>query len=360
MLIGLEDRGVLTKPKFAKGCEECFAGKKTVIFITGLCDDSCYYCPVNREKLYHDVMYANERRVRTIEEILYEIERSGSKSASITGGDPLIVPERTLHLIENLKSTYGPNFHIHLYTSGRYATPSLLRRLERAGLDEIRFHPTIKGLEKRIETAKKETSMSVGAEVPAIPGHEQQLLRLAIYLDGIKADFLNINEMEISESNSIFLLSKGFKPGPDGVAVRGSRETAFNVMRKAVELGLSLPIHFCPASFKEKIQTRNRYYRTIMADKRVYEEQTPYNTLIYGELDIESKQCANIISRLVDEGILYPGSHAREERAVFYYRVEDAKTIYEETRSCKPRLFIVESHPTMPRRTINRFPYHLI
>ena len=117
-ILGDVDRGLYSKPWMPRGCELCYPGLKAVIFVTGLCDDWCYYCPVSRERLGKDVFRVNERNVSSIREAVNEIERSGARGASITGGDPLLRPSRTLEIIRVLKEVFGRRFHIHLYTSG--------------------------------------------------------------------------------------------------------------------------------------------------------------------------------------------------------------------------------------------------
>ena len=46
----------------ALDCELCYAGLKAVIFITGVCDENCYYCPVDRDRFGRSVIYVNDER----------------------------------------------------------------------------------------------------------------------------------------------------------------------------------------------------------------------------------------------------------------------------------------------------------
>ncbi len=347
-MLGSPNRAILSKPYLAPGCQLCFQGAKAVIFVTGLCGDKCYYCPVSKDKLYHDVFYVNETKVSTIAEAIQEIQRTGATSASLTGGDPLARLDRTINLITELKRTFGPNFHIHLYTSGRYVTSNVLKKLDDAGLDEIRFHPTVPGLERRIALAKKLTSMTVGAEVPAIPGEEENLLKLALYLEKIRADFMNINELEVSESNYNDLLLRGFKPAPNGVVVKGSKEAAIYVIEEAEKLGLNLPIHFCPATFKDNIQTRNRFRLTIENDIRLYEVDTGKGTIKFGEavLTIECK--GKVIEELEKTGYLFRRNHR------FLFHPEDIDILKKELDHCIKEAWIVEAHPTSDRFVLNK------
>lgn len=71
---------------FTVGCKHCVAGRKTVLFITGHCPRHCFYCPVSDHKMYHDVQYANERPITTVEELIEEINTCQSTGIGITGG----------------------------------------------------------------------------------------------------------------------------------------------------------------------------------------------------------------------------------------------------------------------------------
>ncbi|MEM0044429.1 MAG: radical SAM protein [Sulfolobales archaeon] len=246
------------------GCELCVEGDKTVIFITGVCHDNCFYCPISVGRMGWDSIYVDEERVEDLEDVISYIEIVGGRGASITGGDPLIVIDKTSYIIRRLKESFGERFHIHLYTSGRYADLGSLKILERAGLDEIRFHPVDRRYLERIRTAVRETSMSVGAEIPVIPGDEDRIRDLILYLESIGAEFINLNELEVSERNKEALMFRGFRISSDGISVEGSRETAYKILRWARDQGLRIRVHFCSSKLKDAIQTMRRYRRIAM------------------------------------------------------------------------------------------------
>lgn len=281
MLLGEETRALLSKPKMAQGCNLCFAGAKAVIFITGLCDDNCYYCPVSRERLGHDVFYVNETPVSSIEEAVLEVMRSGGTGASITGGDPLTRYDRVIEVIEQLKENLGGRFHIHLYTSGRYATREVLVGLDNAGLDEIRFHPTIEKLVGRVGLAKKYTSMDVGVEIPVSPNLLEWAKRIMIETDRQGVDFINLNEMEFVAPNASALMQRGLREDPSRpFTVKGAYKAAVELVKWAAD-NIRAPVHFCPASFKDAIQTRNRLLRTAHIDRRWNETVTANGTVVF-------------------------------------------------------------------------------
>ncbi len=282
-LVGTPVKGLYSRPEPAAGCSLCYAGVKAVIFVTGLCDDSCFYCPVGRDRLGHDVFYVNEEKVEGVEELVVEVQRIGAQGASITGGDPLIALDRVVEVVKALKDAMGPSFHIHLYTSGRYATIEALRALDRAGLDEIRFHPTVDGFEDRIRLAVVHTGMDVGVEIPIAPRIVEWAKKVILAAWRSGAKFVNLNEMEFVEPNARGLLSRGYRESRDRpFTVEGSYEAALEVLEWA-RMNTGIPVHFCPASFKDSIQTRNRLRRAASLDRAWYERETGEGTLEWVE-----------------------------------------------------------------------------
>ncbi len=243
----------------SKGCKLCVKGRKLVLFATGLCSRNCYYCPLSEQKKNKDVIFANERPVHSDKEIIEEARISEARGASITGGDPLIVFERTLRYIKLLKKTFGRKFHIHLYAPTELVTEDKLEKLHKAGLDEIRFHPGLCNQKfwNKIDLALK-FDWDVGIEIPAIPGLEQQTKKLIDYADE-KVKFLNVNELEISDTNANNLLEKGFVP-KDRISygVMGSEELAIKLLKYCTAEKANFSVHYCTAKLKDKVQLGNR------------------------------------------------------------------------------------------------------
>ena len=121
--------------ELARGCQMCVRGRSLVLFITGICPLSCYFCPLSEKKYHKDVIYANERPITDLKDIIEEARLSGARACGITGGDPLAKLERTIRAIKLLKKAFK-NFYIHLYTPLELVTPEKIRALEEAGLDE--------------------------------------------------------------------------------------------------------------------------------------------------------------------------------------------------------------------------------
>ncbi len=255
-------------------------GLKTVVFATGLCNQRCYYCPISLERKGRDVMYANEEPIDSLAEIIEEVLRNNSLGASITGGEPLLVLDRVVRTISSLKKFYGDNFHVHLYTNGALASLDALKRLEKAGLDEIRFHPRTKEAFDNLRAACRELAIDVGVEVPAIPGEENWLMKVIDEAADAGVSFININELEVSEANIDALTLRGLEL--EGAVVKQSLELALSLARYAEERGV--PVHVCTAKAKDFIQMRLRLRRKAKNIALPYEEVSVDGTLLFVEL----------------------------------------------------------------------------
>ncbi|HEV2429822.1 MAG TPA: radical SAM protein, partial [Thermoplasmata archaeon] len=276
----------------SKACTQCSEGKKMVLFVSGLCRFRCFYCPVSERRNQHDETYANERLVRTDEDVLDEARSIGAEGTGITGGDPLGVFDRTLHYVELLKRTFGPSHHIHLYT--HEPNQAKLERLARAGLDEFRLHiphylwgPLTSDGRSYREVLERAPSWGIrrGVEIPVLPEKEAELARLLKALDGIGVDFVNLNELEFSETNEAKLYDRSYTLDPrGGWGVRGSREVAERVVRSS---RLSVPVHYCSSRFKDGVQLKQRLLRRIERTAPPFAESTGEGTILLGIVEAQ-------------------------------------------------------------------------
>ncbi len=274
-------------------CAQCAEGAKMVLFVTGLCRFRCFYCPVSERRNQIDVTYANERVVRSDADVLDEARAMGAEGTGITGGDPLGVFDRTLHYVELLKGEFGSGHNIHLYT--HEPNPEKLRRLGEAGLDEFRLHiphylwgplAADGGAYRAVLEAAPDWGLRRGVEIPVLPGKEKELRRLLTSLEGIGVDFVNLNELEFSETNEDHLHERGFKLTPrGGWGVDGSREIAERVVR---ETRGRLPVHYCSSGFKDGVQLRKRLERRLARTAPPYARATGDGTLELGIVDLSS------------------------------------------------------------------------
>lgn len=276
-----------------EGCKYCLLGAKAVIFITGKCLDNCWYCPISKEKLGKDVIFVNERRVRSLNDIVDEIYRINGLGASITGGDPILVLDRTYNVVSMLKNEFGKEFHIHLYTSGRFIDNGALEVLESSGLDEIRFHTYSTDLVDRLKLAL-DYNMDVGVELPLIPlkQYMEYLKKIIHILDDMHVKFLNLNEFEVSETNIQNVILHGLIPR--GITVEDIKKKALEFMQWAAKNTKRIAIHYCTVEFKDNIQFRLRMIRKAVNTMGIHEIPTKDGTLISIEV-IEYKKLSQYI-----------------------------------------------------------------
>lgn len=348
-----------------RGCELCAKGSKAVVFVTGLCDHDCYYCPLSSERRGRDGVFVNEERVKDLNDVVSYVSRLGATSASITGGEPLVKLERALKVIRLLKTAFGSEFHIHMYTNGKLATKEVLESLDAAGLDELRFHPVDGSVLRKVELAVERTSMSVGAEIPAIPGSYRHIVRLASQLEEMGAEFLNLNELEVTETNYYELMAKGFRVDSSCPYVAdGSYETALRAASWASKNLKTLKVHVCPAAFKDAVQTRARLLRQARVVRKPYEIVSEHGLL--KRVEIVLKNAAEELAERVYKVNIYADlCHVRAGREVRICTAPELRAITavldtlraESVNACE--IVATERYPTLSREitvTESRLP----
>ena len=314
------------------GCVLCKTGAKMVLFVTGRCNRSCWYCPLSRKRKGKDVVYANEHRVRHPGRILKIAESMSALGTGITGGEPFLVPDRVEEYATILKDHFGRGHHIHLYT----ATAPSDGELERfSGLiDEIRFHPPhenwqeIAGSEF-VAAAKKarKIGFKTGFEVPALPGIGY--LRTALP----HLDFLNINELEWGETNADEMRRRGYTLA-DNIhnAVAGAQAWAEPLLNDP-------KVHWCSSAFKDSVQLRERLKRIARNTARAFEEITDDGTVVYGVVEPsggEWERCRKCCSEEIGAG----------QFADFGDRIETAWWLLAKVKDNLPgRKYVVERYP---------------
>ncbi|MDP2766840.1 MAG: radical SAM protein [Candidatus Methanoperedens sp.] len=291
-----------------QGCRLCYMGAKMVLFVTGLCRKNCFYCPVSNVRQGKDLIFANERPVKRDEDIIEEAVSMDALGTGITGGEPLLRLRRVIHYIKLLKNQFGGSHHIHLYTA-LAPGKAVLESLREAGLDELRFHPphnlwadktpyttpylntgnkgaNITPYRKSLLTAH-ELGLSTGIEIPSIASDFSGILSLLDEVGG----FLNLNELEFSETNSDRLKKRGFAAVDDvSSAALGSKEVAESLTGSR--------LHFCSSRFKDAVQLRERFKRIAKKVSRDFDEITDDGTLVYGVIEGD---CLDILKETAED-----------------------------------------------------------
>lgn len=334
---------------FPKGCRLCVTGEKSVLFVTGLCSQNCYYCSLSDNKKNKDSIIINEWETKDEKDIITEIKLCSSKGAGITGGDPLLFVDKTVHLIKLLKNTFGKNFHLHLYTPLKLVNRERLKKLYDAGLDEIRFHPDVDSasLWKNLEFAK-EYDWDIGVEIPALPNKLNETKKLIDFLKG-KIQFLNINELELSDNNFQRFEGLNYAPKNDtSYAIAGSLNLAKDIAEYAHNLGIK-NVHVCTATLKDKYQLRQRILRRAKNSKKPFDHMTSEGMLIRGAIYLESAKLSSInVINLLKTEFSVPSNLLEYDikRDRILTRIDVVEKLVKELKKRKLKPAIVEEYPT--------------
>jgi pyruvate formate-lyase activating enzyme-like uncharacterized protein len=335
-----------------RGCKLCIRGAKLVLFLTGLCTRDCYYCPLSEKRGGRDVVYANERPVKSTRDIVEEAKLMDALGTGITGGDPSLRFMRTLRYIQLLKRKFGRRHHIHMYCGGELSQEQL-RKLKQAGLDEIRFHTWSVGPVERALRA----GLKAGVEIPAIPNEYTRIISLFRALDQVSCDFVNLNELEFSDTNLSQLKARGFEVKSDeSMAVKGSEETAVRVLEWAAA-NTVLNIHYCPSTLKDAVQLRNRLKRRAKNVVRRHEVITREGLLVKGIVqDLPLDELAPVRRRLMLKYGIPPKFIVIDRQKL---RIELRWLVAKKLAKLEPELkfALIEEYPTHDRLETMLIPF---
>jgi pyruvate formate-lyase activating enzyme-like uncharacterized protein len=302
-----------------------------VLFVTGRCHRTCWYCPLSSERKGTDTVYANERPVDIPAQIIEEAENMSALGTGITGGEPLLCLDRVTEYCRLLKEHFGPEHQIHLYTA---KAPSIEELAQLQGLvDEIRLHPPPEGWKDILSSEflvsarhAREMGFAIGIEVPALPGLEYLIPSLPFL------DFLNINELEWGESNAFQMRERGFGlADPLHNAIDGARAWAEELCRHD-------KVHWCSSAFKDSVQLRERLKRIARNTARPFDEITDDGTIVYGIFTPESGSSDGIAPFLREH--LEPGSYE-----VYPERIETAWWLLEDITGEPGGKVVIERYP---------------
>ena len=320
-----------------------------VLFVTGICPKDCFYCPVSDERRA-DLTFANERKVISDQDVLDEALQMDALGTGITGGEPLLRKEKVIHYIRLLKECFGEEHHIHMYTS-MAPDCDTLKDLADAGLNEIRFHPPVKLWEKLEETGyadsiryAKELGMETGIEIPSIAGVEN----VGEFVNRVEC-FLNLNELEFSDTNSDAMKKLGYSLIDDiSNAVAGSEDYALKA-EKCCER-----FHFCSSSYKDAVQLRKRLKRIAENTARTFDEIGEEGTVYYGHIECTTDDLEYVSEELIQMEVPADMMEVKSLGVdIAWWILED---IAESIKKPGRKLYIIERYPFEEGLIVEKIP----
>ena len=257
----------------APGCRICVAGGWSCLFINGRCNCRCFYCPASQDET--GLPTTNTVDFRTPADYVAYLERFGFTGASISGGEPLLTPGRSLAFITAIKRRFGAAMHVWLYTNGTLLTADLAARLRDAGLDEIRLDIGATGY--RLDALRLAAGVipTVTVEIPAIP---EDLPRLKAQLGALReagVDHLNLHQLRLTPYNYPHLVGRGYTfIHGEKVTVLDSELAALELLCHSMECGTGLPVNYCSFVYKNRYQAQAGRLRNGRFMAKSWEEPT--------------------------------------------------------------------------------------
>lgn len=249
------------------GCRQCLRGLGTNLYVTGNCTRDCFFC--FNVKPRRDEMVVHGIAVKEPSEAVEIVRRYGLRSIGISGGEPLMYPERVLTLLRALRQS-GLPLRLDLYTNGDLATPSLLKSLKDAGLDAIRFNVVARDFDLEPVAAALAVFDEVAVEVPVVPAQAEKLRAMALTLDEMGVPHLNIHELFVCAENSARSEAQGH-----GAQARedlehllwrpaaGAAEAALEFLLFCLKNVRRLGVYYCSCGTQENISRRGLRRRLI-------------------------------------------------------------------------------------------------
>lgn len=260
------------------GCRACVAGTWSCLYVTRRCQAHCFYCPQQSQARGGPgdaVPHAESGDFDDPRFYAEYVAACGVAAVGITGGEPLVAFDRVLNTVAAVKAHTRGRTYVHVYTNGLLANRERLASLCGAGVDEVRFDITAQDYDLSGPALGRELLHTTSVEIPAIPDDEDRLVSVLGDLAGLGVDHLNLHQLKVSSANLAAFADRGYTfVHQPIVAVLDSELTALRVFRAAMAAGIGLPINYCSAIYRQRVQPRMRTVRAAGLVRGPYEEVT--------------------------------------------------------------------------------------
>ena len=257
----------------SQGCRHCAEGEWSCLFINGICNASCMYCPTSQ--MEKGVPTTSTLDFPDVNDYIAYLRRYQFKGVSLSGGEPLLTFDTTLNYITQIRKALGPDIYIWMYTNGILASTDKFEALRDAGLNEVRFDIGATGY--KLDGLKTALGLIpvVTVEIPAVPSHFDKLKVAVAELASLGVKLINLHQLRLTPHNLPRIADKGFTfLHGTKVTVLESELTALRLMLFNLENGINLPVNYCSFPFKNRFQSRAARQRTSAEVAKSYEEIT--------------------------------------------------------------------------------------
>lgn len=280
-----------TKPwinSLSKGCELCGEGEWSCLFITGKCNAKCFYCPASQQT--DGIPSTQLTSFDNVNDYIQYLEYFGFKGASLSGGEPLLVFERTLEYVKSIKRYFGDKIYLWMYTNGILGSQEIYKQLADAGIDEVRFDIGATNYDLKYLELAKGIIPNLTVEIPAVPEEFNKLKQIIPELEKLGVTNLNLHQLRLTNYNAQKLLRKKytFLHGEQATVLE-SELTALKIIEFIADDNFKIGVNYCAFNFKNRFQkagfrrkiaakytesneqlTENGFLRTISVNDKFY------------------------------------------------------------------------------------------
>lgn len=259
--------------RLSPGCRICTEGNWSCLFINGRCNARCFYCPSRQDET--GLPTTNAVTFRSPADYPAYLAEFGFRGMSLSGGEPLLTPGRSLAFLGAVKRYFGDRMHAWLYTNGTLVDRDILGRLRDAGLDEIRFDVGAVGY--ALDKAELAVGVipTVTVEIPAVPEDLCLLKEKMLQMAEIGIDHLNLHQLRLTPYSLPRFAGRPytFLHG-EKVTVLESELAALALVRYGLESGVNLPVNYCSFVYKQRYQKAAARRRSAECMRKPYEAVT--------------------------------------------------------------------------------------
>lgn len=196
--------------KISFGCRDCFSGEQSVNLFHGTqCMCHCPYCYYNPTR--EEILLSEEQERKELEFTAYKLTEFENYRPAIvslcSSGETLLyidMFERYAAQIMPLIRKKNINPYTFVYTNGILADDAMLERLQRIGVQEVRFHWSASDFSDKVYghmCAAKKRGMIVTVEEPAYPPNRDAIMERLPRLEELGLDHLDLIELHLTEYN---------------------------------------------------------------------------------------------------------------------------------------------------------------
>ncbi|MCJ7772138.1 MAG: radical SAM protein, partial [Desulfobacterales bacterium] len=269
--------GNLSKPyigDLSPGCLTCINGTWSCIYINGLCTRNCFYCPQDRKIKKESPPLTDEHiKFNSADDYINYLRRYPYEGIGFSGGEPLLVFDKLMEYIKEIRKVFGSAHYVWIYTNGDLVNEERLNLLNKAGLDEIRFDASANGYDlKPIKMAVKHLK-TVSIEIPAIPEDLEFVKSHIKEFEEIGVKHLNIHQLMMSKHNKDAFGKRNYSVlhtnmYEDDYPVLESELAGFEIIKHAIKIKTKLGINYCSRCYKARFQGKafRKMYLSLNGD----------------------------------------------------------------------------------------------